>query len=177
MRPAHVRFGIGGAVVQPYIGTLSPAALREFVTPELDGNSRVHQKKAMAFPLINCVIFSRFGGSSPCKRFVGHDRDAWPISSFWRVLEEARANMAVARVHNRRERRHAGVGKQPGRRQIQGWQGTLPTAAVRAVPLGSKPNGWCPRQARSALVAIVTIRRCQDPAAKRAKMYQMNLYW
>ena len=26
------------------------------------------------------------------------------------------------------------------------------------------------------LVAVVTIRRCQDRAAKRAKMYQMNLY-
>ncbi len=33
---------IGEAVVQPKIRTLSPAALREFVTPQLDGNSRVH---------------------------------------------------------------------------------------------------------------------------------------
>jgi hypothetical protein len=129
----------------------------------------------MAFPLINGLIFPRFGGSSSCKRFVRHDRDAWPISSFWRALEETQANMAVARVHNRRGCRHAGFGKQPTRCQIQSWQGALPPAAVRAVSLGSKQNGWWPRQARSALVAIVTIRRCQYRAAKRAKMYQMNL--
>jgi hypothetical protein len=84
--------------------------------------------------------------------------------------------MAVARVHNRRGCRHAGFGTQPTRRQIQSRQGTLPTVAVRAVSLGSKQNGSCPRQERSALGAIVTIRRCQDRAAKRAKMYRMNLY-
>jgi len=43
--------------------------------------------------------------------------------------------MAVVRVHNRGGCRHAGFGKQPTRCQIQSWQSTFPTAAVRALSI------------------------------------------
>jgi len=83
--------------------------------------------------------------------------------------------MEVVHLLNRRRCRDAGFGKQPARCQIQSRQGALPTAAVRAVSVGFKQTGLFARQEGSALVAIVTARRCQDRAAKRAKMYPMNL--
>jgi len=55
--------------------------------------------------------------------------------------------MAVVRLHNRRRGRHAGIGRQPTRGQIPGWQGPLPAFAVRAVSIdraqpASEPWIW-----------------------------------